>query len=170
MNYCTREDCDKYLQQVVGQPLSYGFKSWDMDIFDVEFGELVQCTKFNDEPHECFSYIVHNVGGIKIIWRKERRTTFYDIDTKTEEFHTDIQKLIGYKVLRVGLSDKNDLWFDFGDVWMVFITYDSNEESWRYFTPNLQEPHLVAADTWLQLVYDDDHIYIFPKKTGDGFA
>ncbi len=162
-NY-TWEDCIRYLQQMVGQPLSYGWKSWDMDIFDVEFGDLVTCTNLYGETHKCHLHIMHSVGAIKIIWWKEKRSIFYDIDTTTEEFYSDIQKLIGLEVLRVALSDKNDLWFDFGDIWMVFITYDSNEESWRYFTARSEDPHLVAADSWLQLVYDDDKIYTISNE------
>lgn len=33
---------------------------------------------------------------------------------------------------------------------MVFATFENGEESWRYFTCNKDEPHLVASDLGLE--------------------
>ena len=83
------------------------------------------------------------------IYLQER---FYE-DTPSEIFQKEVERLIGLCPKRVGLSDKNDLWLDFGDYWVVFATFEDGEESWRLFTPGSAEPHWVVSDSWLRLDY-----------------
>ena len=142
MNCENREKAIAYLQTLIGQTLHYALKSPDMDLYDLGFGA----------PEADFRYVLHATCRFKVIWRNgERRTDKYYEDTPSEEFHSAIQRLIGWKVTRVGLSDKNDLWLDFGDgdCWAVFVTFENNEESWRFFTYHSDDPHLVASDSWL---------------------
>lgn len=124
-----------------------------MDLYDFGFGGFIEVPSFFKpgrirRMHKlilhvtCRFKIIHRVG-VKCIDR------YYE-DTPCEEFHTNIQSLIGLTVKRVGLSDKNDSWLDFGDYWIAFATFETNEESWRYFTWDNFDPHLVAADTWLE--------------------
>ena len=59
--------------------------------------------------------------------------------------------MIGLSVERIALSDKNDLWLDLNKYWIVFITREDQEESWRFFEPRSKLPHLVASDAWLEM-------------------
>ena len=131
-----------FLQTLVGLPLLYGIKSPDMDLYDFGFGEKVNCT-----------YALHVVCRFKVIHTKgDYRVDRYFEDTPCEQFHMAISSLIGMKVNRVALSDKNDLWLDFGDYKVVFATFENEEESWRFFTTNTNDPHLVASNSHLTFV------------------
>lgn len=144
----------EYLNQLINQPLAYGIKSPDMDLYDFGFGGCVNVpsTFKPNKVRKLSEYVLHVTCRFKIIGRGNKQYTkrYYE-DTSHEEFHADIQHLLGLKVKRVGLSDKNDLWLDLGEVWIVFATFEIGEESWRFFTCDKRDPHLVAADTWLEL-------------------
>lgn len=141
----------EFLQMLVNQPLSYGIKSPDMDLYDFGFGRLIEVTDRHNRGKKVAAYTLHATCRFKVIWRNgERRVDKYDEDTPCEQFHSEIKRLIGLNVKRVALSEKNDLWFDFGDYWMVFATFENGEESWRFFTfLDSDTPHLVASDSWL---------------------
>jgi hypothetical protein len=74
-------------------------------------------------------------------------------DTSPEIFTTNIMQLVGLVVKRFALSDKFDLWIDLGDYWIVFVTWEDETESWRFFTPGSDDPHLVVSSSWLCLDY-----------------
>ncbi len=140
----------EYLQTLVEQPLCYGIKSPDMDLYDFGFGDTVTID-CNGKTRDVCIHILHVQCRFEVIWRNgERCIDIYDEDTSAESFSTDVIPLIGLKVKRVALSDKNDLWLDFGDCWVVFATFENGEESWRYFMYNTDDPHLVASDSWLR--------------------
>lgn len=142
-------DVLEFLQTLVDQPLCYGLKSPDMDLYDFGFGNIVRVRNLQEEREVC-THILHVTCRFKVIWKKgEHQVDKYHEDTSCEKFHSEIKNLIGMKVRRVALSDKNDLWLDFGDCWVVFATFENGEESWRFFTSNIDTPHLVASDSWL---------------------
>lgn len=152
MDTCTREDAMLFLQSLVNQPLCYGVKSPDTELYEFGFGSLVETVGLRGEK-KCCTYILHIMCRFKIIYKKEKRpTTQYYEDTPCEKFLSEFQHLIGLNVKRIALSDKNDLWLDLGDYWIVFATCENGEESWRYFTKNQEIPHLIAADSWLAFV------------------
>lgn len=140
-------DALEFLQTLVDQPLCYGLKSPNMDLYDFGFGNLMTV----QENEEVCTHVLHVICRFKVIWKNgERRVYKYTEDTPCEKFHSEIKHLIGMKVNRVALSDKNDLWLDFGDYWVVFVTFETGEESWRFFTFNMDDPHLVASNSWLR--------------------
>lgn len=122
-------DAFKFLQTLLNQPLCYGLKSPDTDLYDFGFGDT---------------------ENFKVIWKNgEHRVDRYYEDTPCKKFHSEVKHLIGMKVRQVALSNKNDLWLDLGDCWIVFVTFENREESWRFFISGIGTPHLVASDSWL---------------------
>lgn len=145
-----REAMD-YLTRLVGKPLCYGIKSPDMDLYDFGFGERVRVSSAYWGERDVCTHILHATCRFKIIkLGAEASVEIFDEDTPAERFSSRISRLVGLKVKRLALSDKNDLWLDFGDFRMVFATFENGEESWRYFTCNKDEPHLVASDLGLE--------------------
>ncbi len=144
-------DALNFLQTLVDQPLCYGLKSPDMDLYDFGFGNTVFVTDRYGKEREICTHILHVTCRFKVIWKNGyRRVDIYDEDTSCKRFHSDIKRLVGLKVRRVWLSNKNDLWLDFGEYWVVFATFENSEESWRFFTSDKDAPHLVASDCWLR--------------------
>ena len=141
---CTKTDANIYLQRLIDCPLQYGIKSYDMDLYDLGFGEIA------DHP----SFAIHTTGEIKLIQRrKDKRVKRFNEASSYINFYQEIRPLIGLHVERIALSDKNDLWLDLNEYWIVCITREDQEESWRFFEPRSNSPHLIAADTWLEMNY-----------------
>ena len=63
--YCTRDEANIYLQKLIGQPLCYGIKSYDMDLYDLGFGETAN--------HPAFA--IHSTSEIKLIQRTQDKKT-----------------------------------------------------------------------------------------------
>lgn len=144
-------DTLEFLQTLVDQPLCYGLKSPNLDLYDFGFGNVVSVVDSQGKEQKVYTHILHIICRFKVISKNgEHRVDKYYEDTPCEKFHSEIKRLIGMKVRRVELSDKNDLWLDFGDYWVVFVTFGNGEESWRLFTSNINVPHLVAANSWLR--------------------
>lgn len=144
-------DALEFLRTLVDQPLCYGLKSPDTDLYDFGFGNMINVINPYGGEKEVCTHILHVTCRFKVIWKNgERRVDKYYEDTPCEKFHSEVNRLVGLKVSRVALSDKNDLWLDFGDYWVVFATFENGEESWRFFSSNIGGPHLVASDSWLQ--------------------
>lgn len=138
----------EFLQTLVNQTLCYGIKSPDMDLYDFGFSNRV--LDFDKDAKEAYAHFLHVVCRFKVIWRRgKRRIVIYDEDTPSEKFQTECSRLVGLNVRCALLSEKNDLWLDFGDCWVVFATFENGEESWRLFTPKVEGPCLVASDAWL---------------------
>ena len=139
------------IHSLVGQSLCYGIKSPDTDLYDFGFGNMENVSNLCGEAKEYSEFALHVMCRFKVIWKSgEKRVDRYYEDTPCEKFHFDVKRLIGLKVTQVALSDKNDLWIDFGDSWMVFATFENGEESWRFFAPNTDTPHLVASNSWIR--------------------
>lgn len=103
------------MQNLVGKRLCYGIKSPDTDLYDLGFGP----------------YTLHAICPIEI--RDRSGAERYDMNTPSEQFRQRLQRLIGRRVRRVALSDKNDLWLDFDVCHMVLVSWEDGEESWRLF-------------------------------------
>lgn len=147
-------DENSYLQQIVGCTLSYGLKSPDLDLYD--FGFTCKLTETSEKWPEGaginFCYL-HVVCPIKfIISNESNHVSSFDKDSSYETFRNEIKRVLGATVKRVAMSDKNDLWLDLGTFWLVFITYEDSEESWRFFTSDEAKPHLVASNAWVHFV------------------
>lgn len=150
MKRSTKQDAVDSLHSLTEQPLLFAIKSPDTDLYDFEFGELVEVANRLGDKKKIGTHILHVICRFKVIWKNgEHRVDKYYEDTSCEKFHAEIQHLFGLRVKRVALSEKNDLWLDFGDYWVVFATYENGEESWRFFTSDIDTPHLVASNTWL---------------------
>ena len=151
---CTREQALCYLENLVGQSLCYGIKSHDTELYDFGFGETKWIVDGRKRTKCINLHNLHILCDFKVIFRTENRGhKVYRSNTNHIEFEADIQNLIGFSVKRVALSDKNDLWLDFESCWVVFITHEDSEESWRYFMWGEEKPHLVVADSWQEFVW-----------------
>lgn len=145
-----KQNAIKFLNSLNGMPLLYALKSPDTELYDFGFGELVETVNRCGRQKKIATYTLHVLCRFKVIARgPEHKVDKYYEDTPSEMFHSEINRLLGLKVRRVALSDKNDLWLDFGDYWIVFVTFEDGEESWRLFTINDDLPHLVASNSWL---------------------
>lgn len=142
----------KELQLLDGQTLNYGLKSPDMELYDFGFGKIVTAQNIHGKVKKISSYILHAICRFKVINKITNQTEVYYEDTPSEVFDARVKHLVGLKVKRVALSQKNDLWLDFGDYWVVFATYENGEESWRFFQSNPDSSHLVASNSSLDMV------------------
>lgn len=146
-------DSIQFLQNLVDQTLCYALKSSDMDLYDFGFVNADEDVSNIGEKTKCADYILHVTCRFKIIWRNEDcRVERYYEDTGSDRFSVAAKQLLGLKVVRVALSEKNDLWLDFGDCWLVFATFENSEESWRLFTRNMDDSHLIATNLSLEML------------------
>lgn len=140
------------LYSLVDLPLRYGIKSSDMELFDFGFGDYVESTDYKGAKREICAYTLHVLCGFKVIQRTGLQCVdWFDGNSTCNTFHSKVNELIKRKVKRVELSEKNDLWLDFGDFWIVFVTTEDGNESWRIFSSDIGGPHLIASDSWLRL-------------------
>lgn len=145
------EKAKSYIQELVGLPLCYGIKSPDLDLYDFGFGEYSEKHSQIGQPRKVPTCAIHAVCEFDVICRKEKRIVHYDADICNKRFHAEIHGLIGLKVKRVALNANNILWIDFGEYWIVFQTFQNDEESWRFLYPYSEKPHLVAANSWIDI-------------------
>lgn len=142
----------EFLKRLVGQPLCYGLKSRDLDLYDFGFGDYDEVWYTETKCRKISTYLLHVTCNFRIINRTEKSLSEnFCGDTSADRFHDVIQNLFGLCVQRIALSSKNDLWLDLGPYWIVFATFENNEESWRFFSSEDNGPHLVATDRLLSL-------------------
>lgn len=152
MGMVTYKEALDFLNLVSGKPLRYAIKSPDMELYDFGFGELIEVINRQGRKKRIGTHILHAICRFKVIWQTgDGRVDKYCEDTPSEEFHAEINRLLGLTVKRVALSDKNDLWLDLGECWIVFATYENGDESWRFFTSDTNMPHLVVANSWVDI-------------------
>ena len=150
MDNISKKKAMSFLRALIDQPLCYGVKSPNIDLYDFGFGDQHEITNRSGEIRKCCTYILHITCRFKVICKcKKHPPVNYYEDTPCDTFHANIRDLIGLKVKRIALSDKNDLWLDLEEYWIVFATFENGEESWRYFTFSEESPHLIASNTWL---------------------
>lgn len=138
-----------YLQELLEQPLSYGIKSINSELFVFRFGPSLDALQENTTSQIC-TYNLHVMCGIKIVSKIEKKTIKeYSGNSSYEVFSRDIIQLIGLTVKRVALSEKNDIWIDFGEYWVIIVTNEDDDESWRFFSSDDNRRHLVASDSWI---------------------
>ena len=136
-----------FLDSIIGQKLAYAIKSPDTELYDFGFGE----ERETEDKRMLPPYILHVLCRFKIIHKDgSRKVRICHEDTEPKAFNKKIEPLIGLSVKRVGLSDKNDLWLDFGAYWVVFATFEDGDEAWRFFISGSDEPHLVATSNVLE--------------------
>ena len=163
---CSNQEAMVILCQLVNQPLHYGIKSPDCDLYDIGFGEMVDYVGLNNEIRKVCNYTLHITCRFKIIKKKEKQTTCcYFEDTPSSIFQYDVSKLIGLCVKRIALSDKNDLWIDLGDYWIVIATFENNEESWCFFTFDSANLFLSVSNSYIEKIVDGLR---GEQKAGDG--
>jgi len=107
-----------FLDSIIGRKLAYAIKSPDTELYDFGFGEEREMEDKRMLP----PYILHVLCRFKIIHKDgSTKVQICHEDTTPNVFNKKIEPLIGLSVKRVGLSDKNDLWLDFGAYWVVFL-------------------------------------------------
>lgn len=147
-------DAIEFLNSIVNQRLCYGIKSPDLDLYDFGFSNGVSVPNLQEEIIKSCTCFIHATCRFKVVWRStERRVDKYCEDTPCEIFHSEITRLVGLRVKRVELRDKNDLLLDFGDCWVVFVTFEDEKESWRFFSSDKRMPHLVVSGYETNFVY-----------------
>lgn len=149
----TRDDAEKMLGCIIGQPLQYGRIYQEYGMYGLGFGPLFKVPSWNGVPKLVCPYTFHIQCQLKIIDREKCSAIKFMADTPPEIFTTNIMQLVCLVVKRFALSDKFDLWIDLGDYWIVFVTWEDETESWRFFTPESDDPHLVVSSSWLCLDY-----------------
>ena len=149
MDIPVSQDAISFLNSIVGHSVLYAHKSPDTELYDFGFGNFVEIVDWKGRRRQVASLTVHALCRFRVISRKEHRVSNFYEDTPTQKFDSKIQPLIGQKVKRIALSEKNDFWLDFGDYWMVFVTHENGKESWRFFATAEDTPHFVAADSWI---------------------
>ena len=147
--YINKAEAVNSLQLLKGKTLSYAIKSPDLTLYDLGFGDFVVVDTILG-PHNICEYMLHISSAIRIYW-KGGGTEEYWGDTACSEIVLLAKRLVDCPITRVTLSDKNDLWIDFGICRMVIITTEDAEESWRFFSADINLPHLIASDTWISL-------------------
>ena len=144
---------ENYLNGIVGEPLQYGIKTSDLDLFQLGFGESISVEYWKGKLVEINKYAVHFDSAVYLYWKDGKVDMFYP-DAHTSSFNLAISKLVGKIVKRIALSSKNDFWIELDNCRMVIVTRDDEDESWRFFCPRTRQPHLVASSTTLML--DED--------------
>ena len=140
-------DALSFVQILVGKMLCYGIKSPDTDLYDFGFSQKKHVDDPWEIPVEEHDLILHATCNFDVVCKNGiRRVDKYHADTPCEEFNSEITNIIGLCVKRVAVGTGNNLWLDFGDYWVVFITFDDGEESWRLFSPIEDGKHLVATN------------------------
>ena len=141
------------LRKLVGCPLCYGLKSPNMDLYDFGFGECKEVIDWRGGKKLLSTYVIHAVCGIKILRHHQNSgSVIYTGDSDSELFHNDIQKLLGLTVNRIALSEKNDLWLDLGEYWLILITYEDEKESWRYFAYDIPSIDVIASSRTIEII------------------
>lgn len=147
---CTKQNVERYLNCIVGTPLQYGFKHSDFDLFQLGFGDCVSFEKWKGQTLAINRYAIHFDSAIYLYW-KHGGVDRFDSSTADNVFSSAISKLIGTHVKKIALSEKNDLWIDLGECRIAVVTRDDCEESWRFFQPRTENPHLIASSVTLIL-------------------
>ena len=133
--------------KIVGEPFMFGMKFSDTDLYIFGFGEPKENARLNCE------YRIHLLCSFKIVWRNPKRESeiFYS-DSSEIEFDLAFERLKGRRVRNVQFLGKvNDLVIDLGDCYILIYTVDSDEESYRYFRLNSDEPHIVVSYNWIDI-------------------
>ena len=150
MEILSTEKANKAIQRLIAQPIKYGIKSPDTGLFDLGFGEELMHIDI-DNANLSSPYCVHTIhflGGIRCFWKNGKCEEF-SAETSHIDFQKSMQRLYNLFVQRVALSEKMDLWLDFGQCQVVIITNEDGEESWRLFSPWSNEPHLIATNLYM---------------------
>ena len=152
INDC-RERALEYLQTLVGQKLSYGYKT-DMELYIFSLGEIVERINSQGRKFEVGLFRLHALCPVEIIWKNSEMNAHIKCHSRTsnEKFYPAIKNILGLTVQQVELCENNNLWLDFGDCKVGFTTLEGEEESWRFLTANDIDSHLVASDTQLEFV------------------
>ena len=151
MKHNIAPDASAFLETLINQPLCYGLKSPDTELYDFGFGKMVEVVSWRGKKKTMCTHTIHVICRFEIIRKTGTpHVERYYEDTSYIKFHHDIRPLIGLCIKRIALSDKNDLWLDLGDYWIVFVTFENEDESWRFFVADREKTHLVASDVWLR--------------------
>ena len=141
-----------------------------MFFYDFGFGELIRTIDtYDGKIRKNSTFALHTSCAIEVIWRDgSKHIDVFLEDTSCDKLNSVMERLVGVPIKRVDLSEKNDLWLDLGVCWIVIATNDDGEESWRFFDPNSDKPHLIASNELLARSEEFYKKQEGTKKTGDG--
>lgn len=140
-----------YLNNLIGQPLRYGIKSPDTELYDFGFGDIIESYDIFGRKRSVCNYALHTICDFDVISKHgQRKVDSFDGNSDDQVFSVEIKTLIGLKVEKISLDEKNNLTLDFGNYEIVFYTLDDDEESWRILEPGVDKLHLVAANSWIR--------------------
>lgn len=138
----------EFVSELEGWSIAYGIKSPDMDLYDFGFVKAENAISYDGNVDSC-RYILHAMCRFEIIWQNGTKDVeaYYE-DTPADVFREKVKRILGLPIRRPSLSEKNDLWLDLGECWIVFATYEEQEaDSWVLFVRGLKGPFLAATDT-----------------------
>lgn len=151
-DYLSQDDACQEISQLIGKDLQYGILHEPFGLYDFGFGHFVETDLNKGTARKLCEHTLHASCRFKIVQKAGRpKVNRYDENTTQEQFLLGVQELLGLKVKRVALSNKNDLWIDLEKYWMVFATFENNQESWRFFTPDGKSAHMVVANSYVCL-------------------
>lgn len=147
----------RFLQQLIGTPLSYAVKHSQYELYGFGFGkDAIHLTHDGSKIKVSF-FTLHALCDIKIIRRIDCKVIgCYSGYSSSAVFRTDVQKLLGKKVKDVQFGSQNNLWINLGDYAIILETNDDGEESWRFFTYDDRNIHLVVSDTYMEFQWDEN--------------
>ena len=145
-----REKALEYLTELNNQLLQYGFKSPDMDLYDLEFGKEVVYTDALGCLHIANQYAIHHTCTTRITWENGSVSEFSGLSDHKIFFDT-FQSLVGTPIHSVILTKENVIELHVGKNKLEIIPCSQSGEQWRFFMPGSSEKYLVLCDGLLQL-------------------
>ena len=139
----------KKLNKLVGQKVQYAKKSPDTELYDIGFGEMRKTIMYNGSEHS-----VSTLCRIKVVFCEsslKKQIKWFDSVSSSEEFSHIENNIIGLEVISIDVNERNCLKVDLGQWVLVFFPNGDDEESWRFFSPYSEEPHLVVSNSWIEI-------------------
>ncbi len=131
---------------IEGLQVAYAIKSDHLDLYDFGFGEEKEAffdrilNKMRILPpyalHATCCFMVHRADGTR---------RFFDETVTKVEFAEVEKEIVGKVVHRADITPKHRLVLYIDDMVYVFIPFDNDMESWRLFSDDKNERHLVVS-------------------------
>lgn len=140
------------VKAIEGQKVAYAIKSDHLDLYDFGFGEEKKAffDKIRNEVRALPPYALHATCHF-VVHGPDGTQRYFD-ETVTKAEFADIEKeIIGKVVLRADITPKHRLVLYIDDMVYVFIPFDDDMESWRFFSDDENERHLVVSRYTIEL-------------------
>lgn len=136
---------------LIGQPLLYIVKSPGMLFFDLGFGEKINdegkpiARETEENDNWVGSFAIHVDCPLAIIDKAMHTKKWFQYDDTNDLVQEWIHGAIECKVDKVALCEYNKLKIDIGSKRIVIVPWEGNDESWRFFKPRTDSPHIIGS-------------------------